>query len=420
MVARLWPVIRREYLVRVRSRAFLIATVLGPVMMSMLMIVPTVVSSRTGQPLRLAVVDASGKLAGSVEAALTRQKMNGEPRFLVQPRPEGPPEAQERQSRQAILEGRLDGYLKIPGDALETANAEYYGRTVSNLVDLRLLDHAVDETLVALRLAVAGLDPAKVQDLTRHLDLKTIRVSRGGDREDRGASTLLSIILMMMLYTSTIMWGQAVLTSVIEEKTNRVVEVVVSSIPPLKLLAGKLLGVGAVGLTQFLIWSLSLVLLSPAGGGLASSLGAGSLPEVTPLIVVAFVLYFLLGYLLYASLFAAVGASVNSTQEAQSLVFPIFMPLVVAVMFFPMVLQAPDSTASMLLSLVPFFTPLLMFLRITVLTPPPGQIALSFVLTPLAIAGVLFVAARIYRVGILMYGKRPALREILRWVRHRN
>jgi ABC-2 type transport system permease protein len=176
--------------------------------------------------------------------------------------------------------------------------------------------------------------------------------------------------------------------------------------------------VGAAGLTQFLVWALSLVALSLAGAGSAAA-GGARMPEVTPLLLVSFVLYFLLGYLLYSSLFAAVGSCVNNSQEAQSLAFPVMMPLIVGVMFFPMVLNSPDSTLSTVLSLIPVLTPLLMFLRITVLTPPLWQIVLSVVLTGSTIVGVLWVAARVYRVGILMYGKRPTLPEILRWVAHR-
>lgn len=412
-MSRLWPLVRREYLERVRSRAFLIGTVLGPVLVAALMIVPALIIARqTGEPLRVAVLDESGALGEPVEEALAGQKIDGQARFRVVHESKG-----ESRLREAVLAGRLDGYLRLPKDALQRSVAEYHGRNVSNVMDLRLMDRAVEQTMVAMRLAEAGVDPARLENLTRRLDLKTIRLSASGSREDRGAATLVSIVLMMMLYTTVIMWGQALMTGVIEEKSNRVVEVMVSAVPSVHLLAAKLLGVGAAGLTQFLVWSLSIAAISTAGAGMAAASGA-ALPEVSGLVLASFVVYFLLGYFLYAALFAAVGASVNTTHEAQSLVFPIFTPLVVGVMFFPLVLQSPDGRLSTVLSLIPFLTPLLMFLRITVLTPDAWQIALSVALTLLTIAGVVWVSARIYRVGILMYGKRPSLREILRWVRH--
>jgi ABC-2 type transport system permease protein len=379
------------------------------------MIIPALVAGKAGKPLRVAVLDASGTLAAPVEAELSKRRRDDIARFIVEPSGEGSIEDRERALKDAVLAGRLDGYLQLPADAIESAHASYFGKNVSNMIDLRTMQDAVSDTLVGLRLEGAGLDPAKVRGLTKRLDLKKVRLTAGGEREDSGASAIFSIILMMMLYTTVLMWGQAVLTGVIEEKSNRVVEVIVSSIPSVKLLTGKLLGVGAAGLTQFLVWAFSLAMISAAGAAFAAASGT-RLPEVTPLLLVSFVLFFLLGFLLYSSLFAAVGASVNTTQEAQSLAFPIFMPLVLGVMFFPMVLQSPDSTMSTVLSLIPFLTPLLMFLRITVLTPPIWQIALSIVLTGATIAGVLWVAARIYRVGILMYGKRPTFPEILKWV----
>jgi ABC-2 type transport system permease protein len=248
----------------------------------------------------------------------------------------------------------------------------------------------------------------------RPLELRTIRITSSGAREDRRGAFLLSVTLMMMLYTSVVMWGQAVMSGVIEEKGNRVVEVIVSSIPTRSLFAGKLLGVGAAGLLQFLVWTLSLALVALYAAGAAG--GGAGLPEMPPLLLVSFVVFFLLGYFLYAALYAAVGAAVNTVQEAQSLVFPVLLPLVVGMMFFPAVIQSPDSTLAVALSLVPPLTPLLMFLRISVVTPPAWQILLSVLLTLGAIAAVLAAAARIYRVGILMYGKRPTFPEIMRWV----
>jgi ABC-2 type transport system permease protein len=372
-----------------------------------------------GRPLRVAVLDASGSLRDSVADALAQQKMDGKARFVVekaQPRKGGDEAARLKKD---VLSGRLDGYLYLSADALDRSSADYFGRNVSNVADLRLIDRAVEDVMVARRLSGQGLDPARVKRLTRRLDLKTIRIgASGGEREDRGGSALLSIILLMMLYTTVIMWGQVVMTSVIEEKTSRVVEVMVSSIPSSLLFAGKLLGVGAAGLTQFLVWAAALAAVGLSAAGTSGTLGGIRLPEAGPLVLAALVVYFLLGYFFYAALFAGVGAAVNTPQEAQTLVFPVFMPLVVGTMCFPVVLQSPDSPLSTVLSLLPPLTPLLMFLRITVLSPPWWQIGLSIVLTSLAIAAAIWFASRVHRVGILMYGKRPTFPELLRWVRH--
>jgi ABC-2 type transport system permease protein len=212
------------------------------------------------------------------------------------------------------------------------------------------------------------------------------------------------------------MWGQSVMTSVIEEKSNRVVEVMGSGVSPTTLLAGKLIGVGGAGLTQFLVWSLSLLGVSLAmAGPLAGSM---PMPEVTPLMLVSFVLFFLLGYFFYAALYASIGAAVNTVQEAQSLVFPVMTPIIVGMIFFPTALESPDGPLAFTLSMIPGVSPLIMFLRIVVLTPPAWQIALSVALMLLGILAVLWVSARIYRVGILMYGKKPTFPELMKWVRH--
>jgi ABC-2 type transport system permease protein len=415
--AKLWAVVKREYLERVRTKGFVIATILGPLLMAGMMIVPLLVTRSGGKVLRVAVSDATGQLGAAVEEALRAARSDDKPRFDVRPAGPGPVEAQEAALKKAVLGGALDGYLHLPKDALASGVASYYGRNVSNRIDLRTMERAVSDVLVGRRLTDAGLDPTRVKDLTRELDLKTIRLSEKGEREDRGmASFVFSITLMMILYTSILMWGQLVMTSVIEEKTSRVIEVMASGLPSTQLLWGKLLGVGAAGLTQFLVWALSLLVASLFAAGHAVS--DVKMPEVSPLMLVSFVLFFLLGFFFYSALYASIGAAVNTVQEAQNFVFPVILPLIIGMVCFPAVIESPDGGLAVALSLVPFLSPLMMFLRIVVLPPPMWQIVLSLVLLVLAIAGAVWVAARIYRVGILMYGKKPTFPELMKWVRH--
>jgi ABC-2 type transport system permease protein len=413
-VKRVFAVARREYLERVRSKAFLVSTILGPALLAGFMIAPLLLTRQRGRPLHVAVLDASGRLGADVTQSLARRKVAGQPRFMVDPASPGPVDQARAALQERMVRGEIDGYLFLGPDALERSAVEYYGTNVSNMMDLQLLDKAVEEALVSQRLAREGLDPERVRSLTRRVDLKTIRVTARGAREDRGASFILSLVLMMLLYTTLAVWGTAMMNGVIEEKTNRVVEVVVSSLPASRLFAGKLLGVGAAGLTQFVVWAACLAAISAAGA--AGTGAAGALPELSPLLLVAFVLFFLLGYFLYGAMYASIGAAVNTTQEAQSLVFPVMMPLILSVVFYPMVLAAPDSSLSVALSLVPFFAPLLMFLRMTAVSPPAWQVASSMLLMLATIAVITWAAARIYRVGILMYGKRPTFPEIIRWV----
>jgi ABC-2 type transport system permease protein len=415
-VRRLWPLIRREYLERVRTRAFLVATLLGPALFAGITILPGAIMERNrGKALRIAVLDRTGSLAAPVEETLAQRTVNGEKRFEIQPSTGGSLDERQSRLKGEILAGHLDGYVELLPDALEKSTAEYHGRNVSNVMDLGLMETAINEALLTRRLTGEGIAPSKVAALTQKLEFKAMRLTAGGEREDRGATFILAFLLAGMLYTTVAIWGGALMNGVIEEKTNRVVEVMVSSVSPSQLFAGKLLGVGAVGLTQFLVWTLSLALLgayaAPMMGGLSDVL-----PEVPPLLLASLIVFFLLGYFLYASLYAAIGASVNTQQEAQSLVFPALMPLILAFVLCPSVLGSPDSTLAIVLSLIPFFSPLLMFVRISALTPPAWQIGLSILLALVAIAAMNWVAARIYRVGILMYGKRPTLPEILKWV----
>jgi ABC-2 type transport system permease protein len=414
--AKLWSVVRREYVERVRTKGFLIGTILGPLLMSGLMIVPVLVARSGGKLLSVTVLDRTGAVGPAVEKALREARFDDKPRFDVREATAAPAAEQEAALREAVLAGKLDGFVDLPADSVEKGTASYFGRNVSNRLDLRTLQRAVNEVLVATRLAGAGLDAARVKELTRELDLRTVRLSTTGEREDRGTAMLFAIILLMILYTSIIMWGQVVMTSTIEEKTSRVVEVIGSGIGPSTLLAGKLLGVGGAGLTQFLIWALSLFGVSLAMAGPFA--GTLPMPEVTPLVLVSFVLFFVLGFLFYAALYAAIGSAVNTVQEAQNFVFPLLMPLILAMVCFPTVLESPEGPLAVTMSMIPGISPLIMFLRIVVLTPPTWQIVLSIVLLVLGLLAAVWLAARIYRVGILMYGKKPTFPELVKWIRH--
>jgi ABC-2 type transport system permease protein len=367
-----------------------------------------------GKALRIAVVDATGTLRDGVEQELRRQRVAGESRFVVMPAEGADAEAARGAARRGVVDGGLDGYLYLAPDALATSRAEYFGKNVSNVMDLRLVEQSAESAIMQHRLAQEGLDGARVKAVTRKLDLRTVRLTAGGEREDRGATFILALMLLTLLYMTVPMWGAAIMNGVIEEKSNRVVEVIVSSIPTSYLFAGKLLGVGGAGLTQVLVWVLTMAGIGAYG---TAATGGMAMPELSPLLLVSFVVFFLLGYFLYGSLYAGVGSAVNTQQEAQSLALPVMMPLVLGFVFFPAVLGSPDSAFSVTLSLIPFFTPMLMFLRITAVTPPAWQIALSVGLTLATVMAMTWAASRIYRVGILMYGKRPTFPEMLRWIK---
>lgn len=428
---------KREFIERVRTKAFVIGTILGPVFMAVIMIVPAMMASRLSKSVSITVIDAGGSLRSLVEESLSGEgagaakspasardvsegsgrSRQGSTRFDVRA-PEGAdPAAQREAARQAVLKGTLDAYVVLPQDVLTASQAEYYAKSVTDFEGIRAVDRAVEKAIFAKRISAAGIDPSQIAALTKPLDLKRLRVSDKGEQEDRGVSFFLSLILVMMIYIGTLMWGSVVMNGVIEEKTNRVVEVIVSSTTPRHLLFGKLVGVGGAGLLQFGIWIMTLVAVSAASGSL-SFLSEIQLPEINPVLIAAFPVFFLLGFFLYASLYAAIGSAVNTIQEAQNFMGPLMMPIILAMVCWPIVARAPDSTLATVLSLIPFMTPILMFLRMSILMPPAWQIILSVGLTMATIAVVIWIAARVYRVGILMYGKPPTFPEIVRWVRH--
>ena len=274
-MSKLLTVARREYLERVRSKAFAISTILGPLIMAALVLLPSLLMSKQrGKPLQIAVLDEAGTLGPKVEAALRERKRGSSPRFTVLPADTGAPQDRRGALRERVVKGELDGFVVLPPEAIESSVAEYYGKNVSNFDDINQVDEAVEEAMVGQRLTGAGLAPERVRALTRKPDLKTIRVTAQGLREDRrGSAFLLSFMLVSLLYTSLAIWGAAIMNGVIEEKTSRVVEVMASSVKATHLFAGKLLGVGAAGLTQFLVWALTLGVLSLYGAAGAAASG---------------------------------------------------------------------------------------------------------------------------------------------------
>jgi len=248
-----------------------------------------------------------------------------------------------------------------------------------------------------------------------------VRVSAEGSREEMGeAGFFLAYGLFFLLYMVLLLWGQQVLQGVLEEKSSRVVEVVVSAARPFDLMLGKLVGIGAAALTQFGIWMVTLVVLTAPG--LISSFAAAppelALPTVSVAQAVYVVVFFLLGFFVYSSMYAAVGSAFNNLQEAQQLAFVPTMAIILPMFFLLPVINDSNGTLAVVTSMVPFLSPILMPLRIAVLTPPLWQIVLSIAVTAAFVLLMVWVCARIYRTGILMYGKKPTFKELLRWMRY--
>jgi ABC-2 type transport system permease protein len=251
--------------------------------------------------------------------------------------------------------------------------------------------------------------------------IASMQVTKSGESSDDGQSVLVQLSIVMVLYITLLVYGVMTMRSVLEEKTTRVIEILASSIKPLHLLTGKILGVAAVGATQYLIWMTTAALVSAYGSAVGAAVRPGmsirSL-HIPAAYLIYPVIFFLAGYFLYASIYAAVGSMVSSEEELQQVQMPVTIAIVACFVLYPIIQHAPNSTLSVALTLFPLSSPILMVYRITVQTPPFWQIALSLFLCGITTVGVIWIAARIYRVGILMYGKRPSLVELLRWLRY--
>jgi ABC-2 type transport system permease protein len=273
---------------------------------------------------------------------------------------------------------------------------------------------------VAQRLAARGVHVDDVGALLQGADLRLIKVTKNGESVERGQSVGVAITLVMLLYMSLLMYGIITMRSVLEEKTTRTMEVLIAVVRPFQLLSGKILGVAAAAFTQFAIWAITFGVVITYGALMsAGTQGSPSSGAQIPMSVFIFAgVYLVCGYFLYSSMYAAIGAACSNEQDAQQLSWPATLPLVFSVLMFSMVLADPASRLSVILSEIPFFAPILMTLRIAIQTPPAWQIALSIALLILTVVATVYGSARIYRVGVLMYGKRPNLPELLHWLRH--
>jgi ABC-2 type transport system permease protein len=411
-----WLVIKREYREHVRTKAFIISTILVPLIMGAVMFLPALASSRGASERRIVVVTSSGDFGRAVQESLAQRGERTGTRYQVEISVDGSPQNRER-LRQRVLSREIHGFLWAADDALSSGTVQYAGRDVSDFIETAALQAALNSAVVKHRLQQRGVAADDVQNLMRTVAVDSTRVEATGETRAGGrAMFLTTFVLVMMLYVTVFMQGVAVMRAVLEEKSSRVVEVMLAAVNAKELMAGKILGVGAVGLTQTLIWSVVVLLFS-----LPSLLAAGSAfggVKIPPSAVGAFIVFFVLGYLLYATLYAALGAMVNTEQEAQNLQFFVMMPLILSTALILPVLRAPSGTMAVVLSFIPFFTPIIMYVRMLVEQPPLWQLALSGALMLGTIYVAIVICSRIYRVGILMYGKRPTLPEIMKWLRY--
>jgi ABC-2 type transport system permease protein len=421
-----WLIARREYLERIRSRAFRVSTVLIPMVFALIFSIGAFSGKLTGGARHVVVASNDPVLAANEQAELLAvSKARGENRrgqsssLTVDVR--APITEAELTPLNAQVESKqIDGYLWLFARPGETQiEATYTSRGSADFVGKDRMQETIGHALVREDLLKRGADNEEIQALFKDVDLKTLQVKNGeAVTADASKSFWGAYLMAFVLYFAVVFYGVNVAHSVVAEKTSRVFEVLLATAKPESLMLGKLLGVGAVGLTQIGVWIAFLLLLSQSSLWTTLSLGGLAAFGVTPLRLIFFVVYFILGFFFYSALSAGLGATVSQESEVQQFNMLIVLPQVVSLVLIVYVLSNPGAWQVVLLSLFPPCTPIVMSLRMAAMAVPAWQLALSLVLMVLSIYGMVWVASRIYRVGILMYGKRPTLPEILRWVKY--
>jgi len=442
-------VVKHEYRKVVMKWTFLIGTLLFPVLGLGFALVPALIFSLKGEPTRLAVVDPTGKIAPRLRANLSPDKIESRSRDSAKEPLKDLNATQDEKMKQGAkqmasgiifvdydsrgktrdqvrseltlmaVDDKIDAYLIIPDNAADpTAKYEFLSRKAGDFVVSDMVRDALNEAVRSERLTEANIDEAKLKAISQQVDLDTKSITQRGEEKDSDSLFIASLVIGMMIYITLTIYGQVIMGAVVEEKETRIAEILFSSAKPMELMFGKLVGVGLAGLTQLAIWVTSLTVIV---GFLSVQAGTADLlngiPRVSPLMVFYFLLFFLVGYFIYASIFALIGASVTTPQEGGQFAFPAIMLLLIGFYFSFVVIRDPNSNLSFWVSIAPFFAPITMPVRILAETPPFWQILLALGLNLLTICGLVWIAGRVYRIGMLMYGKRATIPEIIKWAR---
>jgi ABC-2 type transport system permease protein len=439
-------VVKREYTKLVWAKTFIIGTLLAPLMSIGFMVVPALMFSIEGDAVRVAVVDQSGKLFTPISASLltgkkreqqssrdavvsgvnqsqeerarqTAEQMNG--RFLVEEIKIGDKSLDQikRELDARLLDQSLDAYVVVP-QQYEQEDFQLFARNTSDFIAQARIEDALNDAVREARISEANLSREKLEDINREINLTSTRVTESGKSEDSGNGFLLYFVVGLLIYLVLAIYGQTIMGAVVEEKETRIAEILFSSARPFTLLMGKLVGVGLVALTQLGIWVVSAALIGVYGFAQLQRSGVDiSLPSVSPFFVAGLFIFFILGFFTYATIYALIGSMVTTVQEGGQLAFPPILLLLSALYSAFPVIRSPNSDFAFWFSIMPFVSPIVMPVRLAIQTPPLWQILLAILLNLATIFALVWVASRAYRIGMLMYGKKATIPEVLKWIR---
>ncbi len=441
-------VVKHEYRKIVLKWTFLLSTLLLPFIAACFVVVPTLMFAIKSEPMRIVIVDPSGKIAPRIKQNLSADKMkekaeaamkeslknfnassderlkqnakNFEESYILSDYDASGKSYEQFRAdlNEKVIKKELDAYLIIPENfEAENAKIEFYSRKAGDFVTEGSLEEAVNEAIRTQRFADARVSEQQLKEFSRKIDFDKKTIDERGEEKNSSSVIGGAFVIGLLIYITLAIYGQMIMGAVVEEKETRIAEILFSSAKPFELMMGKLVGVGLAGLTQLAIW-ISTVLLLIGFVAIYSPAGFGDyIPNITLLMIVYFFIYFLLGFFIYASIFALIGSMVTTVQEGGQFSFPPIMLLLIGFYFTFLVIRDPNSTISFWVSIAPFFAPITMPVRIMAEMPPYWQIALSIFINAAAIAGLIWLASRVYRVGMLMYGKRATIPEVWKWIK---
>ena len=409
-------IIRREYLERVQRKSFIISTLLTPILMIGVMLAPTLIMLMSGpQSKNVAVIDNTPQHIGS------RLDNDGELTFTAIA--DNLDEAMSNEDYEAILVIGADAVSK-------PTNISLYSREAASMQTESAISSQLENIIENERLKAYDIDNLAqiMKEVQVDVSLETFRINEGDAAETSSIiSYAIGMLMSLMLYMFILLYGQMVMTSIIEEKNNRVLEIVVSSVNPNSLMMGKIIGIGLVAVTQILIWAIlltacSMWLMPLAAGAVAGADGIDLGMLGSPIYIMelfGYVTLFLIGgYLFYSSIYAAIGSAVDNIQDASQLQSLAIVPIIIGLVVGMSVAQDPSSSMAVWTSIIPFTSPMVMMARIP-FGIPGWEIALSIVVLYASFVAMVYLAAKIYRVGIFMYGKKPSVAELIRWARYK-
>lgn len=443
---KMFVVMKREYLQTVRKKSFIIMTLLFPFLMAGIIFLPVLVLDKGMGKKRIAVLDATGQLeaafaapndpdpdepkAGAGEEARKAMMDRRGPSLPSQITVEyvktpGDPETTSKPylARMSLDDDhpeRLEGVFVIPAEALTDTKAQlkYYSRSATDMMTQQRMSRLTNKSLQGMRLSANGIRPELVDDLLQDLPVEAVQLSRSGDQKTGGElNIIIAFVFGALLMLPSFLYGQETMRGIVQEKSDRVVEVLISSVSPVQLLTGKIIGIAAVGLTQIVVWLGMVALVGAYGQAVATMADINLAQFIRPMVFVHFFVFFILAYLTYVCIYAIAGAVCNTEKEAQQFIAPIMMLMMVPWFLMMPIIMNPDAPFAVIFSLAPVFGPITMFVRAMVTEPPLWHILVSIGVSLATITFFFWITAKIFRVGILSYGKRPTIPEIIRWMR---